>query len=151
LAGEVAVAYLHVISFIALAAFLVAEWLVLTSQPAAPEIRRLAWLDLAYLIVAIAVLTSGVLRVAWFGKTPSFYLHNPVFWIKLALFVAVALISIPPTQRFLRWRRALRTGAVLPGPAEFALVRRYVMAEVVILAFIPLAAVLAARGIGIQS
>jgi putative membrane protein len=63
-------------------------------------------LDLAYLMLAIVVLASGSARLLWFGKEAAFYLHNPVFWIKLSLFVAIALISIPPTRCFLRWRRA---------------------------------------------
>ena len=148
MAGEVFFAYLHFLSMIALGAALVAEWLLLSAADAAAA-RRLAWIDLGYLVAAIAVLGSGIMRVGWYGKGAAFYLHNPVFWIKLALFVAIGLISITPTRYFLRWRREGPEGAAPPA-AEAAHVRRFVAVELVLAAFLPLAAVLMARGIGSQ-
>ncbi len=54
-------------------------------------------------------------------------------------------------MQYLRWTRALKpdAGAVA---AEFEVLRarRYVLAEIVLFAFIPLLAVMMARGIGIQ-
>jgi putative membrane protein len=81
-----------------------------------------------------------------------FYLNNPVFYIKIALFVAVGLISIRPTMQFMRWNRALKTGQErILRDGDIAIARRYIALELVLLAFIPLMAVLMARGIGIQS
>lgn len=148
--AAVLVAYVHFVSIIALGALLCCELILLWSGVGVREAKRLALLDLGYLIAAILVLASGLLRLIWFGKSPTFYLHNPVFWIKLALFVAIGLISIPPTRRFLRWRRAAIEAGSVPHPAEVALAGRYVAVELALLACIPLAAVLAARGIGIQ-
>jgi putative membrane protein len=59
-------------------------------------------------LAAVLALGSGAARVVWFGKGAAFYLHNPVFYIKLALFAAVGLMSIPPTLQFLRWLRGSR-------------------------------------------
>jgi len=148
---EVVVAYVHFTAVIALGALLGCELLLLCSAVGAREARQIALLDLGYLIAAVVVLASGLLRLGWFGKAPAFYLHNPVFWIKLALFTAVGLISIPPTRRFLRWRRAALSTSSVPQPEEVRFARRYVAAELGLLALIPLAAVLAARGIGMQS
>lgn len=148
--AAVLVAYVHFAAIIALGALLSCELMLLWSAVGAREARRIALLDLGYLIAAILVLASGLLRLIWFGKSPAFYLHNPVFWIKLALFVAVGLISVPPTRRFLRWRRAAMQTGVAPHPEEILLARRYVAAELALFGCIPLAAVLAARGIGIQ-
>ncbi|HZP94238.1 MAG TPA: DUF2214 family protein [Burkholderiales bacterium] len=147
MAGEVLFAYLHFLSVIALGAMLVAELLLLSAADALAA-RRLAWIDLGYLAAAIAALGSGVMRVGWYGKGAAFYLHNPVFWIKLALFVAIGLISITPTRYFLRWRREAPEGGA--PAAETAYVRRFVAVEIVLAAFLPLAAVLMARGIGSQ-
>jgi putative membrane protein len=147
---EVAVAYLHVVGFVTLASVLLAEALLLSAAVQAREVVRVARLDFCYMLAAVLVLATGLLRVVWFGKGAAFYLHNPVFWIKLALFAAVGLISIPPTMRFLRWKRAL-SYAQLPDPRDVAQARRYVFAELSLLPFIPLAAVLMARGIGIQA
>jgi len=150
-AGGVLVAYVHFAAIIALGALLSCELVLLWSGIGVREAKRIALLDLGYLIAAVLVLVSGLLRLIWFGKSPAFYLHNPVFWIKLALFVAIGLISIPPTRRFLRWRRAAMQTGIAPAPEEVLLASRYVAAELALLACIPLAAVLAARGIGIQS
>jgi putative membrane protein len=146
----VLIAYVHFAAIIVLGALLSCELMLLRSGIGAREARRIALLDLGYFIAAILVLVSGLLRLIWFGKSPAFYLHNPVFWIKLALFVAIGLISIPPTRRFLRWRRAAIEAGSVPHPAEVALAGRYVAVELALLACIPLAAVLAARGVGIQ-
>jgi putative membrane protein len=149
-AAGVIVAYVHVAAVIAIGALLSCELLLLWSGVGVHEARRIALLDLGYLIAAILVLASGLLRLIWFGKSPAFYLHNPVFWIKLALFVAMALVSVPPARRFLRWHRAATTGTA-PPREEVSLARRYVAAELALLACIPVAAVLTARGIGIKS
>lgn len=150
MAAGVLVAYVHFAAIIALGALLSCELMLLWSGVGLREAKRIARLDLGYLIAAILMLVSGLLRLIWFGKSPAFYLHNPVFWIKLALVVAIGLISIPPTRRFLRWRRAAMQESVAPHPEEVLLAGRYVAAELALLAGTALAAVLAARGIGIQ-
>jgi len=74
-----------------------------------------------------------------------------VFYIKVALFLAVGLVSIPPTLQFIRWQRALKTGdRPIPPSSDIGSARRYIALELALLAFIPLAAVLMARGIGSQ-
>ena len=97
-------------------------------------------------------LATGVSRVVWFGKGVAFYLHNPVFYIKLALFVAVGLISIPPTLQFLRWMRSLDSGAAnVVADYQVIRVRRHILSELILFALIPLMATLIARGIGIET
>ncbi len=74
-----------------------------------------------------------------------------MFYIKLALFVALGLMSIPPTLQYLRWLRSLGSGAVnVAADYQVVRVRRYVAVELVLFAFIPLMATFMARGIGIQ-
>jgi putative membrane protein len=149
MSAEVIAAYAHFIAIVALGAVLFAEWLLL-DEVGAREVGRLALLDLAYLLVAVVVLLSGLSRLLWFGKGAAFYLHNPVFWIKLSLFVAIGLISIPPTRCFLRWRRASRKQAFVPLSSEAAYARRFVAVELLLLILLPFTAVLAARGIGMS-
>jgi putative membrane protein len=117
-------------------------------QPA--SVRLLSRIDLVYLLAALAALATGLLRVFAVGKGSAFYLDNPVFYVKVALFIAVGLISVPPTLQFLRWNRALDTGQdrILTG-AQIASVRRYVLLELALLACIPLCAALLARGVGL--
>jgi putative membrane protein len=149
---EAAIAYLHFVSAFLVAAFLLTEFFLCTSPQLQPTpVRTLARVDLYYLLAAAAVLITGALRVFAVGKGAAFYLNNPVFYIKLALFLAVGLISIPPTLQFMRWNRMLNTaGHCIPTDRDVGSTRRYIVLELVLLAFIPLMAVLMARGIGPQ-
>jgi putative membrane protein len=69
-------------------------------------------------------------------------------YVKIALFVAIGLVSIAPTLQFIRWNRALDDGRVrvLSG-ADIARVRRFIGLELLLLVLVPLTAVLLARGI----
>jgi putative membrane protein len=100
-------------------------------------------------MAALAVLVTGVLRVLYGAKGAAFYLHNPVFHVKIGLYILVGLLSIMPTVAILRWKKQGKTlPDFVPTPAEIAKVRRWVMIESHLIIFIPLAAVLMARGIG---
>ena len=148
---EPALAYLHYLSIIGVGACLVAELYLCTLELQPPYVRILARVDLTYLIAAIAVLATGLARLLASPKGLPFYLQNPVFYIKLALFVAVGLVSIAPTLQFLRWSRALKSGRErVLNDRDILSARRYIALELVLFAFIPLAAVLMARGIGMQ-
>ena len=59
----------------------------------------LAQTDRKFGIQAGVVLVTGALRVAFGAKGASFYMHNPVFHLKIGLFVlawtAVRYVSVP--------------------------------------------------------
>jgi putative membrane protein len=146
------IAYLHYVAMISIAVVLVVEYGVCVPGMPGSHIRLLARLDLLYLGLAVLALGSGAARVVWFGKGAAFYLHNPVFYIKLALFLAVGLISIPPTLQVLRWMRSLNADAAhVAADFQVLRVRRHLLIELVLFALIPLLATLMARGIGIQT
>lgn len=148
---DAALAYLHFASIMLLTAFLVSELCLCTPRLRLEQVPMLARLDLLYLIAAVAALASGALRVFVTAKGTGFYLGNPVFYIKLALFLAIGLVSISPTVQFLRWRRALDAGEQpVLHTDDIRTARRYIWLELALLAFIPLMAVLMARGIGMQ-
>ena len=147
---EVLVVYLHFAAMTLIAVFLAIEYLICVPGLARGKVKLLARIDLLYLTAALLALATGVARLVWLGKGPGFYLHNPVFYIKLALFAAVGLISVPPTMQYLRWMRGLKAGTGAVADFEVLRARRYVLAELVLLAFIPFLAVMMARGIGIQ-
>jgi putative membrane protein len=148
--AEVLVVYLHFAAMTLIAVFLAIEYLICVPGLPRERVKLLARVDLLYLIAALLALVTGVARLVWLGKGPGFYLHNPVFYLKLALFVAVGLISVPPTMQYLRWMRGIKTGTAAVADFEVLRARRYVLVELVLLAFIPFLAVMMARGIGIQ-
>jgi hypothetical protein len=59
------------------------------------------------------VIIAGVARVIWGAKPAEFFLESTTFRLKMAAFVAVALLSIMPTKR--RPAQGPRRGPV--GPA----------------------------------
>lgn len=144
------VAYLHYTAMVLIAVFLLIEYQTCRPGLTPQRVRYLARVDLFYMLAAILALATGLARLIWFGKGAAFYLHNPVLYIKLALFVAVGLMSIPPTLQYLRWMRALNAGGGTPQPYQVARVSHYLLVELILFALIPLMAVLMARGIGVQ-
>lgn len=102
---------------------------------------RLLAADNAWGAAALLWIVSGLGRVFFGGKEPSFYWHNGFFWLKLGLFGTVFALELAPMMTFIRVRTARRRGTPLPGfsiqryrrlnAAEFALV----VAIVVVAAF----------------
>src|SRR5215471_6760628 len=147
--AHVLTAYLHFLGMMTLMATLVAEHVTLHAQMPPVHIQRLARTDLFYGIAAGVVFLTGLLRFAYFGKGIHFYLGNPVFYVKVGMFLLVALISVYPTMRFLAWRKMLKQGD-LPAldPYTVTRLRIVIRFELGLLMVIPLLAVLMARGIG---
>lgn len=146
---EPLVTYLHYLSMIFIGAFLTVQLILCRPGLSAAHVRLLPRLDIAFLVAALVSLATGLLRVFFYAKGWPFYVSNPIFWVKMALYVAVALISISPTIHFIRWSRALGPGTTpMPAADDIVRIRRLVHLEVGLLALIPLMAVLMARGIG---
>jgi putative membrane protein len=142
---DAALAYLHFTAILLVAGFLVAEAMLLRGDLGARDVAALVRTDIGYSVSAVLALATGLARAFFGAKGWAFYADNPVFWVKLGLFLAIGLISIRPTLAFLRWRRAAGSG--VPAAATRS-VRRHVLVELHLLALLPLAAVLMARGIG---
>ncbi len=142
-------AYLHFTAIFILFAFLGVEIVLIRGALDAAAIRLLGRVDLAYFGAAAAVLVTGFLRLVLGAKGPDFYLNSWPIYVKLALFLAVGLISVTPTLAFIRWRRALDHEAQWKVPEEErARMRRLIMIEVHLAALIPLIAVIMSRALG---
>jgi putative membrane protein len=145
---EPLMAYLHYLAIVLISGFLVAEMVVCRPAMEAEQVRLLPRLDLVFFAAALLALVTGLVRLFVYAKGVSFYLPNPFFLAKMALYVAIAALSIKPTISFLRWRRRLAETGELPPAAEIAGARRLLHVEVALLALMPLMAVLMTRGIG---
>jgi len=145
---DLLLAIAHHLLVFTLAAMLVAEAVLLRGPLDADTLRRLARLDAGYGISAMLLLAAGLGRVFLGVKPSAWYLHNPWFHAKLGVFVLVALLSILPTVRFLRWRKALAADpGFLPTAAEQSRLRGMLRLELVLLAAIfALAAAMARHG-----
>lgn len=142
-------AYAHFVAIIATASTVIAEAILCRPGLTLPWAQRLGRVDLFYLITAAFALTTGLLRLFFGIKGSTFYVGNPVFWIKISLFVAVGLISIIPTLRFIRWTKRLNAnnGTVI-AEDEITGTARIIYVELALLALIPLMGTLMARGFG---
>ena len=111
-------------------------------------LRRLFSADNAWGIAAALWLVTGLLRAfAGLEKGSAFYLASALFWTKMALFVAVALLEIRPMMTFIRWRAARGRGQApeTTGARALYVVNHVQMALVVIMIFV---ASFMARGFG---
>lgn len=130
-------AALHHLLFFGLVAMLVAEAVLLRGALDRAAMQRLAGIDLGYGLSAMLLLVVGASRLLFGIKGWDFYAHNPWFHAKLGAFVLVGLLSILPTLRFLRWRKALAANpGFLPDAAEVAKIRGVVRFELLLVAAI---------------
>ena len=144
-----ALASLHHLAIFTLAAIIAFELALTARAVDDTAIARLARIDAWYGVVAGIVLAVGAARVMFGAKGPIYYMANAFFWTKMGLFVAVGLLSIPPTLRYLAWRRQSRGDpAFRPDAAALRSVRRALWAEVALFAGSPVAAAAMARGYG---
>lgn len=140
--------YAHFLCIFALASLLAGELFLFRKIFPPGMLHQLQIVDRFYGIVSGLVIASGVLLVFFGLKGAAFYLHNPVFWIKMALFVTLGLLSIPGTAAYLQWsRREQPDGSVALSDAEYSRVRGFLWTQVAVLAFIPLFAALMANGL----
>ena len=107
-------------------------------------VARIAAVDLWYGILAALILIVGFSRAVFAAKGWRYYEHNGFFWAKIGTFAIVGLLSVPPTIRFIQWRKA----GVSPADGQVTAVRRYLHAEVVLFALLPIFAAAMARGYG---
>ncbi|MDB9444882.1 DUF2214 family protein [Anabaenopsis tanganyikae CS-531] len=145
------VAYLHYLGLMLSFGALVLEIFILNSQKelSLNEAWKIVIADTVYGISAVMILATGVLRVLYYGKGSEYYLNNPVFYTKVAIFLLVGGLSLYPTVSFISWVPALQKGTA--PKVESTQVNRLIWlirTEIVGFALIPLLAALMARGIG---
>lgn len=146
---EALLAYLHIAAILTLVVFISSEAALCRAEWMNPAIvKRLVTIDRIYGIAALAVLATGFARIYLGVKGSGWYWGNWLLHAKIGAFVVVGLISIFPTLRFIRWKKALEQTGALPAPEEVRKARKLVMLQAHIIPLIPLAAVFLARGFG---
>ena len=145
------VSYAHLLGVMLMVAALAAEFILLGGRLDLQRARLIARADLLLGAAAALVLLSGLIRLLYLGKGPAFYGDNPLFHVKMGLFVLIALLSVYPTVQMLSWRPVIRTGETpAVGDARLRRMRRLVAAELAVLAVIPLLAAFVAMGVGLS-
>lgn len=149
MAVDALLAYLHFTAIFLVFAFMTVEVMMMRGALDRTAVRLLGRVDIWYFGSAIAALVTGFLRLGLGAKGADFYLSSWPIYVKVGLFLAVAIVSIAPTRAFSRWRKAFEHDpAFRIDDVERRQVRRYLMIEVHLAALIPVFAVMMARGLG---
>ena len=136
----------HLVVFLLVAIF-AAEFALLRPGLAGNRIGQLARIDAAYGGVAMLVIVVGVLRVIFGASGWEYYVSNYAFWAKMAAFVVMGLLTVPPTLAIRRW---LKAGQDYVVPAEeISANRRFIYLQAGVLVLIPIFAAAMARGYGV--
>ena len=114
----------------------------------APGFRRVFEADAWWGVAALLWITTGLWRwLASTEKASSYYVANHVFWLKMALFVAIVLLELSPMMAFMTWRRQLAAGQ-LPDVTRAAHFARISAVQAGLVVLMVLAATAMARGYG---
>ena len=144
------VAYVHYLGIILCFGALMFERIILKINLNKQETISIIIADLIYGIAGLAILITGILRVKYYGQGGEFYTGNPIFWVKVSLYIIIGLISLYPTTTYILWAIPLSKNK-LPVISE-NLVKRFkliITTELVGFAVIPFFATLMSRGIGL--
>jgi putative membrane protein len=146
MAVDLILAYLHFILVFLMVFCLSAELLLVRKGMDFATLARIGPIDGLYGLGALLLLVIGFARV-YFGLKPSdYYWSSMAFHIKLGLFILIAIASVPPTVRFIQWRKQFAAGTRSAiSDVEIAGVRRWIHIEAALLLAIPLFAGLLAR------
>jgi putative membrane protein len=145
---DAVLAYFHYIAIFMLFAYLVAESMIIKRTLDPVNILRIGKIDLIYGGLAVAVLITGFLRLAYGAKGADFYLQAWPIYVKIGLFLLVGMISVYPTLAFVRWRRYLaHDPAWRVPPDEQRRIRRLITIELHLVGMIPVFAVVMSRGL----
>lgn len=143
-----------ILAAVHLFAFALAFWAVLTrgtalSQLSAGtgEVKRDLLADNLWGLSALTLLITGAMRAfGGYEKGSDYYLHQPLFHLKMTLFVLILLIELAPMITLIKWRIASSRGVALDS-GRAKLYARISHVEALLLIMIMVAATGMARGV----
>ena len=114
-----------------------------------PGLRRLFAADTVWGGAAALWVLTGLIRA--FGgleKGSAFYLSSPLFWVKMALLLAIVALEIWPMVTFIRWR-SVRGRGQSPDTGRAGALYAVNQTQVVLVVVMVFVASMMARGIGL--
>ncbi len=111
--------------------------------------RSVLLADTAWGVSALVLLVTGLMRAfGGYGKGTDYYLQQPLFHLKMALFIGILLLELLPMLSLIRWRIALGRGA-LPDAGRALLFARISHVQALLLVLLVVAASGMARGVSL--
>ncbi|MGA1931226.1 DUF2214 family protein [Arcobacter sp. YIC-464] len=138
---DLIVRYFHFIGIIFLTGTLTYQHLLLRGDVTNANFKNVCRTDIFYGLSAVVVLVTGLLLWLGVGKEASFYSSNPLFHVKLTMFVLMALFSIVPTMYYLKNKNT--SDEIVVVPKKIIMFQRV---QLLFLILIPMVAVLVAAG-----
>jgi len=133
------------------AGLLLAEYWLCRRMPDRQQVRLLGQVDLGYQLALIGSLATGLALALYAGQDAAWYLANRLFWLKMGIFVMIAVVAVAPTLQYIRWNREARTApSFAPLTRELERVRSAVAFGLGLWLILPLIAVLVADGYGLK-
>lgn len=144
-------AYGHYLGLVLIACSLTTEKFLIKPELTEEEAKTLVVADSVYGIAGVLVLYTGYLRVTQYGKGWDFYSHEPIFWVKMALFGVMGSSSLFNTIKIIQMAAKKANGdanSSAIGEKLSARMQKIVNGELLAIGSIPLAAATMARGVG---
>ncbi|MBI6946586.1 DUF2214 family protein [Pseudomonas koreensis] len=111
------------------------------------EAKQVLLADNLWGIAALVLLVTGGMRAfGGFEKGTDYYLHQPLFHLKMTLFVLILLIELAPMITLVKWRIALARGKAF-DTTRAKLYARISHVEALLLVLMVIAATGMARGV----
>lgn len=146
---DLILACLHHLLILMYAGVFIAEAFLVRPGLTGNNLALVARLDSMYGGIAGAVILVGLGRVFFGLKGWEYYAVIWPFWAKMGAFLAMGLLSILPTMRFIAWRKAAAADPAYVVPDDqIAAARNFIRAEAVFFALVPIFAAMMARGYG---
>ncbi|MBC3346133.1 DUF2214 family protein [Pseudomonas sp. SWRI196] len=112
-------------------------------------VRNVLMADNLWGLSALVLLVTGGMRAfGGFEKGTDYYLHQPLFHLKMTLFVLILLLEIAPMIALIKWRMALGKGHAI-DPSKAGRFARISHIEALLLVLMVIAATGMARGVGL--
>ncbi|WP_137806559.1 DUF2214 family protein [Pseudomonas sp. G(2018)] len=113
----------------------------------AGEARSVLIADNLWGISALILLITGGMRAfGGYEKGTDYYLHQPLFHLKMTLFVLILLLEVAPMVTLIKWRVALARGAAI-DTGRAMLFARISHVEALLVLLMVIAATGMARGV----
>ncbi|RXK01121.1 hypothetical protein CRU98_01335 [Arcobacter sp. CECT 8986] len=142
---DIIIRYFHFFGIIFFSSSLVFEHLLLKQKITNENFKRVCSVNIYFIVSALIVFVTGICLWLVVGKDASFYTQNPIFHIKITLFLLIILISLLPTRYFLKNKNTQED--IINVPKKMIM---FLRVELLFLIIIPLLAVLMSQGYGLK-
>jgi putative membrane protein len=141
-------AAIHLLGYGFALASIIARTRALRRLSGPADLPRVFLADNGWGITALILIVTGAMRAfGGFEKGADYYLHEPLFHIKMAALVLILVLEVAPMMALIRWRIAVKNG-VAPDLSRARRFARTGHWQAILLVVMVFAASGMARGVG---